>query len=704
VNSEGENIIDISIIIVNYNVKEFLANLLNSIYKAKNGYSLQIIVVDNASKDDSVPYLKNRYPDVTYFGNDKNLGFGKANNQAIKIAKGKYTLIINPDTLMREDTLTKMYLHMEQYPATGAAGCKLLNPDGTFALESRRSVPTPVSALWKVLGLTALFPKNKTFAEYYLNWMDEDKASRVPVLSGAFMFFRTSVLKELEGFDEQFFLYGEDIDICHRVNIAGYHIDYVPDTSIIHFKGESTKKDQIDYIVLFNKALFQFFKKHYSYSYSIFFRFVIFIGIILRGVIGYIKRLFFKGLFPVTEIAVINIIIIIAFLIRYKIPVSNPFSYYKISYFSYNLLITIIYLLAAKYYDLYSKNRDSILTVSKCVVIAFSGVAFITFFLRDFAFSRMILVGGALAAGLFLSTFRLIKKNIRTHSKYSRGQIKPVRLLIVGTGKDTDRLIKKIRGKVDWNYEIIGLIGDGSSDDNLVENVPVIGKTRELSSVIRKYDIDQVFFQINGITYNEIIQLITQVKVSDVIFKMVPDSLDFILGKSNVEYLDDIPLLDVSISYKTAWNIFIKRLMDIILSVISIFLTMPLLPFILIRKNKKQKIEIDEQVPFNVLRLFLPYQKHKWKNRHLLFWYILIGRISFVGAPLTTIHSAELSYKPGLTGLRQINESRVYREDEKERYELFYLQNYSIWLDFDILLKTLIGKTKPLLNLDVINH
>ncbi len=185
---------------------------------------------------------------------------------------------------------------MDKHPKTGASGCKIINPDGTFALESRRSIPTPLSALWKVLGLTALFPKSKTFADYYMSWMDENKPSQVPVLSGSFMFCRTEVLQKAEGFDEQFFMYGEDIDLCYRINKLGYDIDYVPATSIVHYKGESTKKGNLDYIVLFNKALYQFFKKHYSYGYSLFFRFLIVLGIILRGIIHYLKTQFKKNI------------------------------------------------------------------------------------------------------------------------------------------------------------------------------------------------------------------------------------------------------------------------------------------------------------------------------------------------------------------------------------------------------------------------
>jgi GT2 family glycosyltransferase len=698
--------IDISIVIVNYNVKEFLANLLNSVYKAQHQLSIEIIVVDNASNDDSINYLKKRYPKVIYMANEQNVGFGKANNQAINISAGKYTLIINPDTLIREDTLITMYNHMENHPETGAAGCKLLNPDGSFALESRRSIPTPISALWKILGLTALFPGNKTFADYYLSWMDENKPSRVPVLSGSFMFFRTEVLKELNGFDEQFFMYGEDIDLCHRVNEEGYNIDYVPDTSIVHFKGESTKKDNIDYIVLFNKALYQFFKKHYGYSYSIFFRTIVLLGILIRGVISYGKALFKKGLFPLSELLIINFIVSVGFMLRYNINLIKGLQNYQLHYLTINILITAIFLLGAKYYNLYSKNRNSILAIVKTVTLSFAGVALITFFVRQFAFSRLILGVGMVISVITLSLGRLIRKNLLSNPDYVRGRIRPVKLFIVGTDETTSHFIRKLRNKVAWNYEISGIISDKQViEPEEVENIPIVGSINDLPGLVHKNDIDQIIFMLGALSHDKILHVITQIQDANIVYKMVPDSLDFIIGKSNIEYLDDIPVLDVELAYKTPWNQFLKRSFDIVISVILVILMTPLIiPALIIQWNKKDEISISGKFPNSAVSLFSPYLKHKWKNRYLLYWQILKGKISFVGAPLSSIRNEDLTYKPGMTGLRQINESRVYHESEKERYEIYYLQNYSIWLDIDILFKTLAGKSKPLISLDAFDH
>ncbi|WP_103663645.1 glycosyltransferase family 2 protein [Gracilimonas amylolytica] len=286
---------DISIIIVNYKVKEYVKGLLESIEKAKGDFDIEIFVVDNDSGDDSSTYLRQYFPNVTYIDNSTNVGFGRANNQVISKAKGSYTFIINPDTVISEDLFTTLTGHMESHPKCGAAGVKILNPDGTFAPESKRSVPTIWSSFCKMFSLHELFPKKKLFNQYYMNWLNENEKNEVPVLSGSCMFWRTDLLKDLGGFDERFFMYGEDIDLCYRVQDTDFHIDYVPDTNIIHYKGESTKKGDLRYNWIFNKALYQFYDKHYSTKYSLFFKGFIYVAIWIKTISSEIARVFKKG-------------------------------------------------------------------------------------------------------------------------------------------------------------------------------------------------------------------------------------------------------------------------------------------------------------------------------------------------------------------------------------------------------------------------
>jgi hypothetical protein len=258
--------IDLSIIIVNYNVKEFLQNLLDSLKKAAQDFSHEIIVVDNASDDGSIEVIEERYSSIKLIKNQKNIGFGKANNQALKIANGKYLLLINPDTIVKENTFHKLIKFLESANDAGIVGCKVLNPDGTLQLACRRGFPGPWTSFTKITGLSRLFPKSKIFARYHLTYLNENETYEVDAISGAFMFIRRSVYEKIGGFDPDFFMYGEDLDLCYRCQKAGFKVYYFHETEIIHYKGESTKRSRIDETKVFYNAMHLFVKKHFSSS------------------------------------------------------------------------------------------------------------------------------------------------------------------------------------------------------------------------------------------------------------------------------------------------------------------------------------------------------------------------------------------------------------------------------------------------------
>lgn len=690
--SPAGRIPDISLVIVNYNVKEFLANLLTSVDKARGNLVLETFVVDNDSSDGSISYLRRRFPHVTFIENRENVGFGRANNQAIQTATGKYTLLINPDTLIEEDTLRVMFEHMENHPNTGAAGCKILNPDGTFADESRRTIPTPWKALGKVLGLATLFPQSKMLAGYYMNWLDENTPSEVPVISGSFMFFRTDVLKELDCFDERFFMYGEDIDLCYRLSQTGKVIDYVPSTSIIHYKGESTKKDNIDYIIIFNKALYQFFEKHYSYSYTLLFRMIIVSGIVIRGIIGYAKTLIKRVSQPLIDLAILNILVFVAFILRYGINPTEVLERYEPRYLVYNVCIAVLYVIAGKYYDLYGSNRHSAAAVLKATLFAIVGTVVITYFFREYAFSRWILIMAAISGALLLSTLRLIRKNRRKSEQFSTGQFQPSRILVVGLNDKTADLIRKIRGRVDWNYQIMGVVSAlPESEMEEIERIPMVGYINQIASLSRYHKVGQVFFLVDAVSHEQVLHAMTQLQGMDLVFKIVPNTLDYIIGKSNVEYLDNIPVVDVQLLYYTTWNRFAKRNFDLLLSTILLALLTPLLIIPWLHTSRKRvdyKFYTGER-SYTTLRLG---PIGNWVNLYTKLGYIFTGKISFVGAPMVPNRKESmLYYKHGLTGLRQYHESRSGPLEEGEHFELHYLQNYSIWLDLDILAKSMLN-------------
>ncbi|MBD3750517.1 MAG: glycosyltransferase family 2 protein [Sphingobacteriales bacterium] len=253
----------ISIVIVSYNVRDLLRQALDSLIDAAEGFSYEIFVVDNASRDHTVEMVRAKYPEVNLIANEKNVGFSVANNQAILQAKGEYILVINPDTITSSDTLHKVVNFMDTREDAGGLGVRMINGQGKFLGESKRGLPTPWAAFNKFVGLAALFPHSKFLNRYYMGWVREFETAEVEVLAGAFMFLRKKALDQIGLFDESFFMYGEDIDLSYRLKLAGFKNFYFPETYIIHFKGQSTRKLSWRYIRSFYGAMFIFVRKYF---------------------------------------------------------------------------------------------------------------------------------------------------------------------------------------------------------------------------------------------------------------------------------------------------------------------------------------------------------------------------------------------------------------------------------------------------------
>lgn len=281
----------LSVIIVSYSVRHFAEQCLCSVQRAMdacraNGQDVEVWVVDNCSSDGSVEYLQARFPFVQYLSNKENTGFGRANNQALSQCRGKYVLFLNPDTILPEDCFTKCIAFMESTSDAGALGIRMIDGSGQYLPESKRGFPSPWVSFCKMAGLTRLFPASKLFARYYLGHLSSTENHAVDVLAGAFMLVKKAVLEKTGGFDEQFFMYAEDIDLSYRIQLAGFKNYYFSDCSIIHFKGESTNKDQ-RYIKLFYKAMIQFVRKHYRGTTSWWYVKLLELGIWLKAALSF---------------------------------------------------------------------------------------------------------------------------------------------------------------------------------------------------------------------------------------------------------------------------------------------------------------------------------------------------------------------------------------------------------------------------------
>jgi O-antigen biosynthesis protein len=292
----------ISIVIVSYNVEHFLQVCLYAVRQATRHIQAEVFVVDNQSSDGSCDMVRRLFPEVLLIENQSNPGFGVANNQAIQRSKGEYVLILNPDTILSESSLLECISFMESHPKAGALGVHMTDGWGNYLRESKRSLPTPWVSFYKIFGFAALFPKSRWFGKYHLGYLSKEGTHEVDILSGAFMFMRKSLLDKIGLFDEQFFMYGEDIDLSYRVLLSGYRNYYLGKTRIIHFKGESTKKGSLNYVLVFYKAMEIFAQKHFTGRGASPMRCIIEGAIWLRALLAIAKRVIDRCVFPIRNL------------------------------------------------------------------------------------------------------------------------------------------------------------------------------------------------------------------------------------------------------------------------------------------------------------------------------------------------------------------------------------------------------------------
>ena len=280
---------DLSIIIVNYKSKDFTDACIRSIYENTDKISFEIIVIDNDSNDGCMEMLNIKHPKVKGYQNKENSGFSKANNIGIRLSTGRYLLLLNPDTLIRDRALEKMVSFMGANSNAGIAGCRVENPNGTLQRACRRSLPTPLVAFFRLSGLGRLFPKSKVLAKYNLSHIRENKQIEVDAVSGAFLMFRNEVLEDIGGLDEDYFMYAEDIDFCYRANRKGWKVMYYPGTRITHFKGESSKHLSMKATKAFYDSMAIFFRKNLERKTFFPMRFVVYLGIWFLKQVAIIK-------------------------------------------------------------------------------------------------------------------------------------------------------------------------------------------------------------------------------------------------------------------------------------------------------------------------------------------------------------------------------------------------------------------------------
>lgn len=281
---------DLSIIILNYNTCELTLKALRSVYASRTGYQFEVILIDNASSDSSVKKIREEFPQVQLIENQENVGFAKANNQGMRIATGRYILLLNSDTIVQTDTLEIMVRFMDEHPDVGASGCKVILPDGSLDKACRRGFPTPSASFYYAFGISKLFPHVPRFNQYQLGYLNPDEEYPVDCLVGAFMLVRRKAIDEVGLLDEQFFMYGEDVDWCYRIKQAGWTNYYYPKTHIIHYKGASSRKRPLKIVYEFHRAMYLFHRKHFRSRYSLPTNLLVYGGIGLKLALAVLKN------------------------------------------------------------------------------------------------------------------------------------------------------------------------------------------------------------------------------------------------------------------------------------------------------------------------------------------------------------------------------------------------------------------------------
>jgi GT2 family glycosyltransferase/lipopolysaccharide/colanic/teichoic acid biosynthesis glycosyltransferase len=690
----SNNSIKISVVIVSYNVRDFLLHSLQSINKALEKVTFEIIVVDNSSVDGSAQAVRKYFPIVDVIENDLNTGFSAANNVGIQKASGEYIVLINPDTLVQEDTFLKLIEFMDKTLDAGGATCKILNPDGTFSIDSRHSVPKPSTALWKFLGLNRLFPKNKIFGRYNLTYLNPDETYPVDAISGSFMFLRKKAMDEIGLMDEDYFMYCEDIDYCYRLNISGWKIYYVPESSIIHYKGESTKKTDVDYVINFNKSLYLFYKKHFHKKSFFAFSWLIIAGAILRAFLIYIKNFLGKFLPNIVDLLILNIVLFFIFYFRFEYKSQFLLSDFKNQYININIITSIIFIGSSYFFNLYERYKISFSRTLKTNFLTFFIVSAVTFFLRDFAFSRLVVVIAAIFSPIFMMLWRLI--GVRTINKYQH-HIFSRKTLLIGTDTKARQMLKKIKSSVESKYNIVGFVSEEEKEiGNNIDNIYVVTHMDNISEFCRMENISQIIFSSHNISYEKILRTMTELNHLNIEFKIIPEKMDLVIGKSSIEKFDEIPLIDMDYAYGKTFNKILKRVFDLIVSSILMIFTLPffMLFYIFSFKNiKKFEVRGTKMKDFKLFQ----NKKTPFKgfiNFCFLNFHILKGKISFVGARLI-LNSDEpnsIIYKPGLMGLVQLNSKRNLDKEEIKKYDLYYLKNQNLWLDFEITFRSIFSR------------
>jgi GT2 family glycosyltransferase/lipopolysaccharide/colanic/teichoic acid biosynthesis glycosyltransferase len=683
---------DFSIVVVNYNVREFLRQMLLSLRQALRQVRAEIFVVDNASDDGSVEMAQSQFPECTVLANEENLGFAAANNLALKRTHGRYLVLLNPDTVVQEDTFTLLRDFMDRHPRTGMAGCKVLNPDGTLQLACRRSFPTPWVAFTKLSGLSLLFPRSRWFGRYNLTFLPEDETCEVEAISGSFMVVRREAVAQVGLLDEDFFMYGEDLDWCYRIRSAGWQIHYFPGTQIVHFKGESSRRSSFDSLRLFYQSMGLFVQKHFRRRMFVLSYWILHLAIWMRAVMAFAKTLLSALAIPFVDLSLMQLGLGIAIWLRFESTAVWP------KYLIIDAVYSAVWLVCLAVFGCHGRARFSAYQALLATMTGFLINASFTFFFKQYAFSRQVVLIAGVLTVFVLTAWRLAVKalyylGVGKFSQVASHTVRGLRTLVVGDFSTDSSLVESLKMNMQGNYELVGLISlEAAQVGQAHAGVPVIATLDELDELLlspTRHRIEQVIFSTQRVTYDRIIGAMSRQRKQGISFKLVPSQLDVIIGKSSIDAIVEVPLVEIKNRLNLFWPRLGKRAFDAGLAAVALIVFFPSFIWHWLKARQFENFEVAGTQPRMRLR-YLPQagRAGKW----LWFWWILAGRLSWVGRELTAepteqSRSQQIGLPPGITGLAQVHHRRVLSEEEKDKYYLYYVTHYSPLLDVEILFR-----------------
>jgi O-antigen biosynthesis protein len=645
----------LSVVIVNYNVKYFLEQCLHSVRRAMKGIDGEVFVVDNNSVDGSIKMLEEKFPEVILIANKDNKGFSKANNQAIRVSKGKYVLLLNPDTIVEDDTFQKVIGFMEEHPDAGGLGVKMIDGKGRFLPESKRGLPKPSVAFYKIFGLARIFPRSRVFGQYHLTYLDKDKTHQVDVLSGAFMLLRRETLDKSGLLDESFFMYGEDIDLSYRITLAGYRNYYFPEARIIHYKGESTKKSSVNYVFTFYKAMIIFARKHFTLQNAQLFSLLIHLAIWFRASLSIFWRFARNAFLPTLD--AILIFAGIYFIKRYW---ENNFIYleggsYPPEFMQIAVPIYILIWLLATYF---SGGYDKPVKLIRILQGLFFGTVTILVFYallsEEYRFSRAIIILGAFWGLIAMLGMRLLL-HFSNAKDFRLGTAENKKYLVAGEIEEAERVAELLR-KTELNPSFIGLVSIKESNK---QSNGFIGTLAQIRDLITIYNIDEVVFCAKDVPAREMIDLMSELGQARVEYKIAPPESLSIIGSNSINTSGDLYMIEIN-SIARVDNRRNKMLFDVAASLL-LFIFLPVAIFIV----KK---------PLGYLRnVFL----------------VLVGKRSWIGYSVHDNKAEQRlpSIRKGILSPADVLPQRQLSRDDISRLNILYARNYKLSNDARILLK-----------------